>query len=202
MRTAHALRGNPPRASQRGGAPPDRKRFRSHPSLKARGRSFKKGRSGNPAGRPKGARNRTTLAAEALLEGQAEAITQKVVDMALEGDLTAARMCLDRILPVRRERRVRFDLPPINSAEDVANAMRAIAAALAFGELSPSEAAEVGSFVGWHAKAIEVFELEQRIKLLEQDHPSAARDAPHYDAVMQRTESHVNLLARLTKNSG
>ena len=129
------------------------------PSSKARGRSFKRGKSGNPAGRPKGARNRTTLAAEALLEGQAEAITQKVVDMALEGDLTAARMCLDRILPIRRERRVSFDLPPINSAEDVVTAMRAIAAALASGELSPSEAAGAGSFVGWHAKAIEVFDL-------------------------------------------
>jgi hypothetical protein len=146
-----------------------------HPSQTTRGRSFEKGKSGNPAGRPKGARNRTTLAAEALLEGQAEAITQKVVDMALEGDLTAARMCLDRILPIRRERRVSFDLPPINSAEDVVNAMRAIAAALASGELSPSEAAEAGSFVGWHAKAIEVFELEQRIILLEQDHHAATR---------------------------
>ena len=145
------------------------------PSLKARGRSFKRGKSGNPAGRPKGARNRTTLAAEALLEGQAEAITQKVVDMALEGDLTAARMCLDRILPIRRERRVSFDLPPINSAEDVVTAMRAIAAALASGELSPSEAAEAGSFVGWHAKAIEVFDLEQRIILLEQDRHATTR---------------------------
>ena len=146
-----------------------------HPSQTTRGRSFEKGKSGNPAGRPKGARNRTTLAAEALLEGQAEAITQKVVDMALEGDLTAARMCLDRILPIRRERRVSFDLPPINSAEDVVNAMRAIAAALASGELLPSEAAEAGSFVGWHAKAIEVFDLEQRIILLEQDHHAATR---------------------------
>jgi hypothetical protein len=130
-----------------------------------RGRAFKKGKSGNPAGRPKGTRNRTTLAAEAL-EGQAEAITQKVVEMALAGDLTAARMCLDRILPIRRERRVSFELPPLDSAEDIVKGMKAIAAALASGELSPREAAEIGSFVGWHAKAIEVFDLEQRIALL------------------------------------
>jgi hypothetical protein len=135
--------------------------------MEGRGRSFAKGRSGNPAGRPKGARNRTTLAAEALLEGKAEAITQKVVDMALDGDLTAARMCLDRILPIRRERRVSFELPPLDSAEDIVKGMKAIAAALASGELSPREAAEIGNFVGWHAKSIEVLELEQRIKLLE-----------------------------------
>src|SRR6266513_79959 len=147
---------NPARQLVDGNIPPE-----------GRGRAFKKGKSGNPAGRPKGTRNRTTLAAEALLEGQAEAITQKVVEMALAGDLTAARMCLDRILPIRRERRVSFELPPLDSAEDIVKGMKAIAAALASGELSPREAAEIGNFVGWHAKSIEVLELEQRIKLLE-----------------------------------
>ena len=155
---------NPARQLVDGNIPPE-----------GRGRAFKKGKSGNPAGRPKGTRNRTTLAAEALLEGQAEAITQKVVEMALAGDLTAARMCLDRILPIRRERRVSFELPPLDSAEDIVKGMKAIAAALASGELSPSEAAEIGSFVGWHAKAIEFFDLEQRIALLATRPPTDVR---------------------------
>jgi hypothetical protein len=81
------------------------------PSPRTRGRSFVKGESGNPAGRPKGARNRTTLAAEALLDGQAEAITQKAIDLALDGDLVALRLCLERVLPTRRERRVSFEMP-------------------------------------------------------------------------------------------
>jgi hypothetical protein len=38
---------------------------------------FKPGHSGNPNGRPKGVRNKTTLAVEALLDGEAEAITRK-----------------------------------------------------------------------------------------------------------------------------
>lgn len=145
------------------------------PPTKGRGRSFPKGVSGNPSGRPKGSRNREILAAEALLEGQAEAITQKVIDAALAGDLSAARMCLDRILPIRRERRVSFELPPIQSAEDVVNAIDAIAAALAAGELSPAEAAQVANLVGWRAKAIEVFELEERIKLLQTQPPIYTR---------------------------
>jgi len=62
-----------------------------------------KGQSGNPAGRPKGAKNKTTLAAESLLKDHAEAITQKVIDLALEGDLTALKMCLDRVLPVPKK---------------------------------------------------------------------------------------------------
>jgi len=61
-----------------------------------------KGQSGNPAGRPKGAKNKTTLAAESLLKDHAEAITQKVIDLALQGDLLALKMCLDRLLPLPR----------------------------------------------------------------------------------------------------
>lgn len=61
-----------------------------------------KGQSGNPSGRPKGAKNKTTLAAESLLKDHAEAITQKVIDLALQGDLLALKMCMDRLLPLPR----------------------------------------------------------------------------------------------------
>ena len=74
---------------------------------------YKPGQSGNPAGRPKGARNKATVAAEALLEGEAETITRKCIDLALEGDHTALRLCLSRILPVARERNIQLDLPPL-----------------------------------------------------------------------------------------
>ena len=76
-----------------------------------RGRPFVKGQSGCPAGKPKGARHRTTLAAEALLDGEAEVLTRKAIELALAGDSPALRLCLDRILPPRRERPVRFALP-------------------------------------------------------------------------------------------
>ena len=76
-----------------------------------RGRPFERGKSGNPKGRPKGARNNATVLAEALLYGEVEAITRKVIDKALEGDMTALRLCLDRLLAPRRERPVAFKLP-------------------------------------------------------------------------------------------
>ena len=60
---------------------------------KARGRPFAKGVSGNPAGRPVGSRNKATLLALQLLEGEAEALTRKAVEQALEGDTTALRLC-------------------------------------------------------------------------------------------------------------
>src|SRR5437868_3106480 len=142
------------------------------PSPKGRGRSFKKGKSGNPAGRPKGARNRTTLAAEALLNGEAETLIRKALKRALEDDDNVAlRMCLDRVLPVRRERRVSITLPPIKSAEDAAKAMDAILEAVASAKISPSEAVEIAKLVETRIKAIEVVDLEQRIALLETGAP-------------------------------
>ena len=66
---------------------------------KVRGRPFEKGRSGNPLGRRVGCRNKTTIAAAALLAGEAEALTRKAVEMTLVGDPTALRLCIKRILP-------------------------------------------------------------------------------------------------------
>ena len=61
-------------------------------SRKQSGHRFPKGVSGNPNGRPKGARNKATNMAEALLEGQAKALVQKAVSMALKGNTTALRL--------------------------------------------------------------------------------------------------------------
>ena len=134
-----------------------------------RGRPFNKGESGNPAGRPMGARNRTTLAAEALLDGEAEALTRKVIDLAKNGDLKALRLCLDRVLPPRRERYVSFELPPLKSAEDSVQAMVAIADAVASGEITPGEAAELGKFVESCVKVLEAADFDRRLQLLEME---------------------------------
>src|ERR1700687_3174573 len=96
------------------------------PKQRGRGRPFQKGQSGNPAGRPRGSRNRKTLAARELLEGEAGALTRKAIEMALSGDAGAMRACLDRIIAPRRDPEVRFDLPPIRDAGDIAGAMAAV----------------------------------------------------------------------------
>ena len=91
---------------------------------------FEKGRSGNPAGKPHGARHRATLAAEMLLDGEAQALTRKAIERALEGDSTALRLCLERIVPVRKERPLRLALPSLTNAGDAARAIAAITAAV------------------------------------------------------------------------
>jgi hypothetical protein len=137
---------------------------------RARGRPFEKGRPGNPLGRRVGCRNRTTIAAAALLAGEAEALTRKAVELALVGDPTALRLCIERILPQCRERAVKFALPPIESAADIAPAMKAVTSALADGMITPAEAATIAAVVDTFMRAIETSDFERRLRLVEADH--------------------------------
>jgi hypothetical protein len=128
---------------------------------------FKPGQSGNPAGRPRGSRNATTVALESLLDGQAEALTNKVVELALDGDMAALRLCMDRILPPRKDRPVTFALPSIESASDAAAVTSAILSAVASGEITPADAGEIGKLVEAYVKAFETAELAERLERLE-----------------------------------
>src|SRR5690349_20296166 len=121
----------------------------------SRGRPFEKGQSGNLAGRPPGARNRATIAAEVLLEGEAEALTRKAIELALEGDTTALKLCLERIVPQRRSRSVAFDLPPIERVEDLAGAIGAILQDVARGRLLLDEGATLVGMMESKRRAME-----------------------------------------------
>ena len=126
-----------------------------------RGR-FARGRSGNPAGRPRGCR-----AARLLLAGEGEALTRRAVEMALAGDPTALRLCLERIVGPYRERAVEFTMPPIRNAADLASAMAAVADATAQGAVTPREAMQLGQVFEAYVRAVEATEFERRLRVLE-----------------------------------
>ncbi len=128
---------------------------------------FRAGVSGNPRGKPKGARNHATLAVLALLEGDAEALTRKAVDKALEGDTTALRLCLERLAPPAKSRPVMFDLPTVEKTADVSAALGALVAAVAGGTLTPDEGEAIAGLLERQRRAIETEELERRIAALE-----------------------------------
>ena len=130
---------------------------------------FEKGTSGNPNGRPKGSRNRSTLAAETLLDGEAEALTRKAIELALDGDLGAVRLCLERLIPARRSRVIQFDLPETSTVEDVVIAYDAVITAMADGEISPDEAATVAGVLESKRKAIETVELAEELNAMKSD---------------------------------
>jgi len=129
---------------------------------------WKPGVSGNPAGCQPGSRHRATKAVEGLLDGQAEALTQRAVEMALGGDATAMRLCLERIMPARKDSPVRVDLPQGEGIENIAKATEALVTAAANGQISPSEAEAMGKLIELHRKAIETVDIERRLKALEQ----------------------------------
>ena len=129
---------------------------------------FKPGQSGNPAGRRPGSRNRATLAAEALLEGEAEELTRKAIELAKGGDTTALKMCLDRIAPARKDAPVTLDLPALTGPEAaLAGVARAIEAAAA-GEVTPSEAGALVALLESYRRAYETNEIEKRLAALEE----------------------------------
>jgi hypothetical protein len=119
-------------------------------------------------GRPRGARNKTTQAVAALLEGEADKLTRKAIEMALDGDTVALRLCLERIHPPRKDAPVSFDLPPMNGAEGAAQALGSLLTGVANGDLTPSEAGAIANLVEGYRKTLETMELEERISALEQ----------------------------------
>jgi hypothetical protein len=128
---------------------------------------FKKGQSGNPQGKPKGTRNRATIVALNLLEGEAEALVRKVVQLALEGDLTCLRICIERLVPPKKDAPIEIDLPVITAIADIPKLFSVLTAKLREG-ITPSEARTVMDLAEGVRKSLEVVELEQRLSALEE----------------------------------
>jgi hypothetical protein len=136
---------------------------------KQRGRPWKPGQSGNPSGKPKGARHKVTQAAQILLDGQGEALTQKCIDLALDGDVVALRLCLERFIPARKDRPLTIKLPAMKEAGDMVKVSAAIIRAVAQGALLPSEGEAMCRMVELHRRVIEVEEILSRLEALENE---------------------------------
>jgi hypothetical protein len=127
-----------------------------------RGRPFKKGRSGNPNGRSNGSRNKVSLAIDELLDDEAEKLTRKAIELALNGDTVALRLCLERLCPPRKER-----LPKLEDTSDLIAGISAIMAAVANGELTPGEGQALASLIEAQRRTLETEDIEQRLRALE-----------------------------------
>lgn len=137
-------------------------------NLHLQGGRFQKGRSGNPKGKPKGARNKTTVIAQSLLEGEAEALVRKVVQLALDGDLTCLRICIERLVPPKKDAPMDIDLPEIGSAADIPKLLAVLAAKLGQGDLTPAEVRVMIDLAEVAGRLFGVADLDRRISVLEQ----------------------------------
>ena len=138
---------------------PDTKEIKAMP--------FQKGQSGNPAGRPRGVLNRATVVAQNLLSERAESIAGKVIELAEQGDMTAIRVCMERLVPVIKHQPIAVELPPIETAADSVEAVASIAAAVAAGELTAAEAAELAKVIDTYVGALASRGFEERLTKLE-----------------------------------
>jgi hypothetical protein len=101
------------------------------------------------------------------LEGDAEKLTRKAIEMALSGDGTAMRLCFDRLSPPRRDRPISFALPKLETAADAKAAAAAIVQAVAEGDLTPSEAADMSKLLDNFTRVLEATDFQSRLEALE-----------------------------------
>lgn len=128
---------------------------------------FKKGKSGNPQGKPKGAKHKASLMAEMLFETEIEAVCHHVINQAKEGNMQAAKIILDRLLPPKKDRPINFKLPMIHNAADALRVGRLICHAVGNGEITPLEGEALSKIVEIQAKNIELFDFGTRLEAIE-----------------------------------
>jgi hypothetical protein len=140
--------------------------------------TFLPGQSGNPAGRPRGSRNKKTIVLEALLDGEAEAVMHKIITLAKMGDDVAMRLCVERMMPPRRERPVPLQLPRIESDADARKAAADVMAALAEGEVTPKESEQLLRSIAGAAVVLQSSDVAARLNRIEQWLAGLAGEAP------------------------
>lgn len=135
---------------------------------KGPGRPFPPGKSGNPAGKPKGTLNKTTVLPRNLLQDEAEDIARVVLDAAKGGDLAAAKLVLDKLVPPAKDAPVSepVELPEL-TPEGLPKAVGMVVQSVAAGRLLPGEGQALIGMLEGLRKSLEFAELEKRIAALE-----------------------------------
>ncbi|MCU7844690.1 MAG: hypothetical protein KZQ93_12700 [Candidatus Thiodiazotropha sp. (ex Monitilora ramsayi)] len=126
--------------------------------------TFKKGKSGNPRGRPKGVTDRRTLFRKHI-ESKAEDLIKKVVEMALDGDVRAMKLCLERITPPMRPKDEPVQIGELKGT--LAEQGQKILSSIGEGKLTPSEAATMISAIASQSRIVEADQIEKRLAALE-----------------------------------
>jgi hypothetical protein len=141
---------------------------------KPRGRAFQPGVSGNPAGKPRGTRNRTSLLFQNRVDEKGLELIDAGIAMALAGDATIMKALLSVLIPARRER-VSLNLESIRTLGDAVEASAQILDGLAAGALSSSDGAIMNAALRQHTEMLALANIEERLKRLEQGRLNGGR---------------------------
>ena len=123
---------------------------------------FKKGISGNPSGRPAGqtpgAKLRTTI------EAKADDILQSVINAAVNGDMAACKMLLDRITPTLKPQAQAIILPVKETLSEQGNE---IIKATIGGEIPPDIGSQLITALSNQGKLVDFQEMVERLARIE-----------------------------------
>jgi len=101
------------------------------------------------------------------LDSHAENLMKKCVVLAYQGNTTAMRLCMERLMPARRQRTLTFKLQPLKTIGDVAAASEAVVSGVARGQLTPAEGQAFSGMLEDRRRVIETRDQEPRIRALE-----------------------------------
>ena len=127
---------------------------------------FKKGQSGNPKGKPKGTRNKATIAAKDLFEQNSETITQKIIDLDLTGDITALKLCLDRICPPIKAQAQHIKIDSIEDS-NLTDTVTRILNEVTQGNIAPDIGSQLIGSLAVIARTEEIEQMKERVEALE-----------------------------------
>src|SRR6266852_188880 len=150
---------------------------------------FQKGQSGNPAGRPRGSRNMASIRMQEMLEQKAEQLVEKVVELAIAGNIGALRLCLDRLVPTRTNEPLVCEMPRLEKAADAVGAIAGLASAAAAGDVTADEAAKLAKVISLYVNTLEVHNFEDRLAQLEHADLKRVRDMSHASNDAPRAET-------------
>ena len=129
---------------------------------------WRAGQSGNPAGRPHGSKNNVTVASENLLEGEGEALTRKLIDLALDGNVACLRHAIDRIHPVKRSALIRLEgMPEVSDIASAAEASGYLLQQVRDGVVSPIDAEVVSRLIDKYISATKWTDIEKELHELQ-----------------------------------
>jgi hypothetical protein len=128
---------------------------------------FKKGQSGNPSGRPRGSRNKASLRMQELLEEHEEQLVKKAIELAMDRNIAALRLCFDRIAAARRTEPLFPEMPPLADAAGAVGAMASLASAAIAGDVTADEAVKLAKVISVYTTTLDVRDFQQRLAQLE-----------------------------------
>ena len=141
---------------------------------KPRGQPFPPGNTLG-RGRPAGSRNKAKPPGQDLLHEHALLLVRKCIFLALRGDRSAMRICMDRIGPARRDASIRMNLPRIGTAHDLDKAAEKVTQGIGRGDVTPAEGEKMMNIFEIRSRIIEKAHWESRLEKLEENMVAAGR---------------------------